>query len=202
MREKQTYENTITGKLEALPIPDMSDAIWSRIEAQLDIDLPTDDGGGNTPGPGSPFGFGWIGGSALLILVAGIISFFYFSNTNETAGTVPVQLRPPQADSIGLGYTATDPPPKNNPSITTPTDPGNHPPDSINAINNQNLGIGSSKAITAVTNPTAVDTIQQAGTAPIALTPNKDSTPPGRRQRGVKGITDADYRIVPKKDST
>ena len=51
MNNKQAYEITITSKLEALPLPDMEDAIWSRIEAQLDIDLPTDDGGGGTSAP-------------------------------------------------------------------------------------------------------------------------------------------------------
>ena len=52
MRNKETYELTITSKLEALPLPNLEDAIWSRIEAQLDIDLPTDDGDGGNSGKG------------------------------------------------------------------------------------------------------------------------------------------------------
>ena len=195
MREKQTYENTITSKLEALPIPDMADAIWSRIEAQLDIDLPTDDGGGNTPGPGSPFGFGWLGGSALFILAAGVISFFFLANSDNKAGDTPVTLRPPQADSVGLGHSATDPPKQNNPNITIPLIPPNNPGDSALTNDTSNL-------ITSVTVPPAIDSTKQSKDSLVTLVPKKDSVTPGRRQRGVKGISDADYRIVPKKDST
>ena len=45
MRKKETYEVTLTSKLEALPLPNLEHMIWSRIEAELDIDMPTDDGG-------------------------------------------------------------------------------------------------------------------------------------------------------------
>ena len=58
MNERKAYEQTIKGKLEAIPLPDMEDAIWARIETQLDIDMPTDDGGGNAPSPNNPSGFG------------------------------------------------------------------------------------------------------------------------------------------------
>ena len=45
MKEKRAYEHIISGKLEALPVPDMEDIIWARIETRLDTDMPTDDGG-------------------------------------------------------------------------------------------------------------------------------------------------------------
>ena len=46
MDERLKYEQLIGEKLHNLPIPDMQDTIWARVKAQLDIDLPTDDGDG------------------------------------------------------------------------------------------------------------------------------------------------------------
>jgi len=196
MRNKQTYENTITSKLEALPLPDMADAIWSRIEIQLDTDMPTDDSGGSTPSPVSPTGIGLIGGSALFILAAGIISFFYFSRTDGNAETNSIELRPAQVDSVTLGYGSENPPPRNTPNLIVPITPKELPKDST--ITND-----SSNIISTVTIPPPVDSSQQLKDASITLTPKKDTVPPGRRSRGVKGITDDDYKIVPsKKDST
>ena len=74
MNQKKAYEQIITGKLEALPLPDLADAIWARIETQLDIDMPEGDGG---PGSGPSSGGGWIGGAGLFVFVAALITIFF-----------------------------------------------------------------------------------------------------------------------------
>jgi len=112
MRNKETYELTITSKLEALPLPNLEDAIWSRIEAQLDIDLPSDDGdGGTTPTPGSPSGSWWLKGTGLFILAVAIISFFTLTKSKNE--NVPAQgsgeIIPRNFDSIVQAKPPPDP---------------------------------------------------------------------------------------------
>ena len=46
MDQRLPYEQLIGAKLQSLSIPDMEDMIWARVKAQLDIDMPTDDGDG------------------------------------------------------------------------------------------------------------------------------------------------------------
>ena len=87
MNQKKAYEQTIAVKLEAIPLPDMADAIWARIENQLDIDMPTDDGGGNST-PDAPSGFGWIGGSVLFVFAVALVSFFIINNNNKNKQTI------------------------------------------------------------------------------------------------------------------
>src|SRR5215213_10042078 len=73
MNQKTTYEVTITSKLDQLPIPDLREAIWARIEGELDTDMPDDDGG-DTP-PSSPRG-GKAWQYALPSLVVIIVTLF------------------------------------------------------------------------------------------------------------------------------
>ena len=54
MDQRLPYEQLIGAKLQGLSIPDMEDMIWARVKAQLDIDMPTDDGDGGDDGPQSP----------------------------------------------------------------------------------------------------------------------------------------------------
>src|SRR5215203_425931 len=79
MNERLTYEQLIGGKLQSLPVPDMADAIWSRIEAQLDIDLPTDDGeDGSSPQP--PSGPTIIEWGLSVVVITLVTVFFIFKN--------------------------------------------------------------------------------------------------------------------------
>ena len=82
MNQKATYELTITEKLEQLNAPDMVDAIWARIEAQLDIDLPTDDGPANPPAPTSGPGK-WLNRGFIIAAVA-IVLIYLFNNRKQT----------------------------------------------------------------------------------------------------------------------
>ena len=87
MDHKQAYEQIITGKLNALPLPDMADAIWSRIEDQLDIDMPEDDGGGNDPAP--PSGGSWPGRAGLFAFITAFITIFLIYKNNKKTETLP-----------------------------------------------------------------------------------------------------------------
>lgn len=195
MDQRHTYEQTITGKLDALPIPDMADAIWSRVEAQLDIDMPEDDGpsGTNGPTPSTPV---IIGGS--LVLIIAFFALFFLSqknddqpvNENSTSPSPPAELQigPPENNN-----SAGDPGPlrRQDQLVLPPTSPF-VVPDSFASAPMINPA-DSSRIFpnTVVTSP------------PVTIPKGTDSTTiPGKKKRGVSGINDNDYKIVPKKDST
>lgn len=198
MNERTTYEHIISGKLQTLPVPDMADAIWARIEAQLDIDMPTDDGpDGDGGAPHFPTGGFLIGGISIIVVA---VLYFIFSQTNKSSTP------------------ATDLPQTNAPVTSQPIAiPEESPPNAISKSNNTTTGTYTAPA-------TALPQIQAADSnfttnVPVALKPDsttiapmlpqvtaaappkKDTLASAKKSRGVTGLTDDDYRIVPKKDS-
>jgi hypothetical protein len=199
MNQKATYEATITSKLEQLPIPDMRDAIWSRIEGELDADMPTDDGG-DTP-PSSPNG-----GNLLRFVLPSvaviIITFFLITTNNKPSQPVHTNNTPNNQPVINTAPTAL-PPPTNANTINS----GRNAPvvytGTTTPVPGSNSPIDSSAAVAPdIVPPVTDNTNQQALPIVQAPTPVKTDTVAGKKPRGVPGITDKDYRIVPVKDST
>lgn len=195
MNEHIPYELTIAQKLQQLPLPDMTDAIWARVERQLDIDLPTNEGG--TP-PSTPPGTGWIGGPMLGLFVGAFLFTFLFpkkekTSTNKTfpaSGTVtkalPVRQQPDPDQSSRVNAKAVRTPEAGNTNMI---------------IDPPVLSIANPDSIIAIT-PSPQPDAPQASTV-ILPKPRivMDSTL-SKQGRGVTGITDNDYRIVPtQKDS-
>ena len=198
MKNKETYEVTLTSKLDALPLPNLEEAIWSRIEAQLDIDMPTDDGGGNTPAPNSPLNFGWLGGAGMFCIVAVLVSLFMITQSKDkgpsSTTTTLQEASQRQADSVASESPPLQGPQARRPNSISPSIATNDSNDVITPLDSNttfNFSFPSLKN----------DSVQTQISPPVAIVPQKDSVPP-KRQRGVRGITDSDYRIVPKKDST
>ena len=206
MNQKATYEITITEKLGQVTIPDMSEMIWSRIEAELDLD-PGDIDGGDTPSPGTPPAGIIFGGVGLLFIAA---LFLYFLNSNTTdkdnSNHVPptersntqttIGINPAGSDSTGNQPAQLNGSLKQTPGITTDDQTQD---DSTNSNGEFTKG--------PITIPSAIDSsLQTVNADPVAGISNpppvrKDSLPP-RKNRGVTGISSGDYKIVPKKDST
>lgn len=81
MNNRTTYEQLIADKLQQLPIPDMADAIWARIEQQLNVEMPVDDQGpNNTPGSSSP-GFRFPGNTMLYIFIVALTTIYFLSKS-------------------------------------------------------------------------------------------------------------------------
>lgn len=196
MDQKAIYEITVTEKLEQLTVPDMSDAIWARIETQLDIDMPTDDGPFDPPTKPS-----WGGGFGLsVIFIAALISIIYFVNVKPNANKNDSTVSPETPTIFSApGNEKDKPPPSSNtiiPSspIIRQNDSVNLPPDNA-VLTVIDSAVGTGQTITdsvkgapgvltpTIVNPTAVDT-------------------KAKKNRGVKGIQDADYRVVPVKKDT
>jgi hypothetical protein len=195
MHDKKAYEQTITSKLEALPVPDMADAIWARIEAQLDLDMPEDDGGGNNNPSSSPR-MGWPGKLGIILFVAALVTTFFLSGSRK--------------NTVAPGTTIT------NKNLVNDTASGSN---SGSALIELVQGTGAKAPVQTrdasanvldtslnqltISSPGITDTIQQyTGDPAPQVQTVADTTPPKPQGRGVRGIRDDDYRIKPKNDST
>jgi hypothetical protein len=198
MDPKKAYELTIAEKLGALPLPDLKESIWSRIEDQLDIDLPTDDGGGGS-GPHSPDWGSYLRfGGPFAVIVALVTLYLVNRQKNKTQ---PVQRSNAVPSAQTISSSKKEGPPNKAapavfPGIKKPlATPGAIVPgDSVSAID---------PVITFTPPPAALDTIaQQTPPLVVATPPPAPKDTMRKKPKGVTGITDGDYRIVPKKDST
>ena len=196
MNQKLTYEQTITSKLELLPVPDMEAAIWKRIEFQLDIDLPADGEVELTPSPRSPNAGPLILGAISIVFITALLFYSIFktnhhstkqdfSNPTSTPVTIPfqeVQNPPPQESKT------PQPVLNNKPGPTMPGKPFDsnsnmHPPILLPDSNVFSKDRGD--VIIVTPHPVRKDSVQGI-----------------KKKRGAQGITDDDYRVEPKaKDS-
>ena len=190
MNQKKAYEQTITGKLEALSLPDAADAIWARIETQLDIDMPGGDGGDD--GPTSPTGGSWIGTGGLFLFVVGFVTIFLVYNNNKKESIIntnPVETK----TSPGTNY--LNPASNERPNSTRlPTQPKRISSSVKTAINKVD---DTPSAIPITIEPAVGDILPQDAVIKPPPLLVVDSAQQKRKKKGVSGITDNDYRIVP-----
>lgn len=194
MDHKKTYEQTVADKLEALPVPDLADAIWSRIGTQLDIEIPTDEGDGNEPG--SPSKGGWLGPAGFSILIVACITAFIHYKNNKIpepffqTEKVTQPIAPPPLEEKRNSV----PDKKRSMKVLLPATRF------VNPVNKSSADRTSDIAAPVLV-PT--DSVRQLIVVPPPPLPGAGVASPAKKTRGVSGITDNDYRIVPaKKDST
>lgn len=193
MNQKTTYEVTITNKLQQLPLPDMADAIWQRIESQLDMDMPSDDPAkGGTPKGGGSFPIG----TGVLIFVVALVTYFLINKNNQKDQT----LAPlPPVPRIETPTETSQPPPAqpDNRSQTITAPQGNSFTPAIPLVFDS---VGNR------TEPIVNVPLQQdsAAISPPLLQPEQNRTgdQTTKKPKGVPGISDSDYKVVPKKDSS
>lgn len=200
MNQKAPYELTITEKLGQLQVPDMRDAIWSRIETQLDLDMPEQNDGPedpNGPDAGKWKATAWKLGPIAVLVAVITIFFIQQKSKKQTHSTTP-----------STEQTTTPNPANNNgPPPGNKQQPGPLQPNHIPVNRNDS-------AFTTPVKPILADTtagvhvrlkdpepqLQHQVQAPPAVSQQKtDSTV--KKSRGVKGISDKDYHITLKKDS-
>jgi hypothetical protein len=194
MDERLKYEQLIGEKLQSLPIPDMQDAIWARVKAQLDIDLPTDgNDGGNDPQ--SPSGPGIIGWGLSVVIIALITTFFILKNKPKKQGAKNNSNTTEQVSSPSVQNNG--PPLPNSSKVKSTSTPFNTSGDNLvpTAINDS-----ASQLDLSVVAPVSGDSIQtNLPASPITVAPPKtDSTAQVKKGRGMQGLNDSSYRIVPK----
>jgi hypothetical protein len=155
--------------------------------------MPTDDGGSAPQSP--PSGPGIIGWGLSVFVVVLISLFLLYKNnsknspiqksetTNQPLKT-PIEnsTGPPEQDAGDIRRSITADP-------QTPVDNATIKQDSIapNPI--------------VITTPLRVDSVSREVTQPpVASSLPRDTTVTGKKKKGAIGISEADYRIVPKKD--
>jgi hypothetical protein len=195
MNQKLTYEQTITGKLEALPVPDMEAAIWKRIEFQLDIDMPSGGDADATQPPRFPKPGPLMLGAVSIVFLTVLLVYYLFKDkdhTNPTKFSNPI----------------TAPTIVSKPNDREPQRPVKKvkPSSSVNAVANPSTILVDSNRFVqpTVLPPDSNALIKDRGDVIIIppAAPGKDAEHIPKKKKGVKGLTDEDYRIVPgNKDS-
>jgi hypothetical protein len=197
------YEIIIAQKLEQLPVPDMADSIWASIQLQLDADLPGEDGDNspsNNPTKGLP-GMGKVIYFSIFTAIIIAIILIYKTNKNNTKkkNNLPVPAKTkiitPIADSSPILNTPVEKNITTAPKVTSKKDstttafnPGNRI--SFDSLTRQVAPLNKADSGTVLKNR--------------PLLPSFDSIPipPFVKPKGVKGITNDDYKIQgSKKDS-
>lgn len=196
MAELNKYELLIAERLQALPVPDLADSIWTRIENQLDIDMPTDDG--PVPGGGGTPIVPRLTWAAAIFLIAMIA--VYMVKRNEPAITPKSNKRVEQPSQQSVAPVISDPTfttPSNNP----PTITKGEIPRTVTPVVHDSIAFPPASILPEpITGEAVSPQIVRPDSVEITRAPivNPD-TSAGRKKRGVPGIKDSDYRIVPKK---
>lgn len=190
MSQPTTYEQLIAQKLQELEVPDQANSIWATIEQHLNIEMPVNgpgSGGGST-NPGW-----WLGGGSggLLTIFVAAVTYIVISkqklerdrNLNDAPASIQYkQPAKPNQDTAKNTVPLQEilknrPPAKSEEQIQEAIAPTS---DSVNIA------------------PAPRDVVH-----PPVQPIQKDTVITTKKTRGVRGISDADYRIVPdKKDST
>jgi hypothetical protein len=190
------YETIIAQKLEQLPVPDMADSIWASIQLQLDADLPGEDGDNspsNNPTKGLP-GMGKAIYFSIFTAVIIAIILIYKTNKNNTKkkNNLPVpakiEIITPIADSSPILNTPVEKSIATAPkvtskkdSITTAFNPGNRI--SFDSLTRQDVSVSNSDSGAVLKNKPPLPAVD----AP--------PLPPAIKPKGVRGITNDDYKI-------
>jgi len=193
MDQAGKYELLIGEKLEQIPLPDLVESIWARIETELDTDLPDGNDQGPDAGPiGGPF---WRRGLFVLFGALVMTFFFYPNNKNQN---IESNIVLPATETITPENNLPDKPPPNQPRANRTAQPKQRVVDSTaspDPVLPQQVNLTPSK----------LDDSLKANVPSLVVNPPppviKDSAGK-KKSRGVKGLNDDDYRIVPKRDTT
>ena len=196
------YEIKIAEKLEQLPVPDMADSIWASIELQLDADLSsenTDDTSSQDATKGKP-GLGK--GFYLSIITAIIIIAILLYKNNKQSKKNNEQPRSPKTEM-------TKPIIDNSQPVIEPLKNNNQEKNAVNKKDSTAIPFIPGNRISFDSTIRPVFPLNKIDSS-AAVLKNKPQLPsfdssfinsPLNKPKGVKGISDSDYRIFGKKDS-
>ena len=189
------YEQLMAAKLDQVPVPDMSDRIWAGIETQLDAG----ESAGTSKGRGRWYGFMIIVTVATLILI-----WWYYSHKSDAPErtvpkeTVPIIKEPlPARDSSSTIVNKS----KRKRLPVEPV-PINH--DTLLNTNNRVDSSFRQDPPPARQDRSPVRIDSSSGRNSRSQPQHIDSVnipPAGKKHRGVRGISEDDYKISTKKDS-
>lgn len=208
MNQPTTYEQLIAAKLQELSAPTKIDAIWARIEQQLDVEMPIDEFGPTDTGASSHPGFFFPGSKFLYIFLAAAAGIYFLTRTyaiqNEASEN---HYQQPDAVIIDSLNTVSDPINKSDGEVIF-TDKADM------AVTDKEIPNDSAAVVSEETRPHSIipkesEPIVQP-VVPVSIPVNetnklpipivKDTTT--KKGRGVRDINMSDYKIAPvKKDN-
>lgn len=203
MASTTPYELLITQKLEQVPLPDLADSIWASIETQLDAPFPGEDGNDTPieyppqkglPGTGKLF---YIAVPALLFTAA----WFYFKNKKQQPPEKAIPVLEARPDSVSTDSSGNLLDPGKNPDIQNKIKKQEDNPDTQHSFILP--GLPADSAFRLLTPPVQQDTASLLTAPPVVIIADTAlKTPPSKKTKGVKGITNNDYKIITeRKDS-
>ncbi|MET3878739.1 hypothetical protein [Chitinophaga sp. OAE865] len=195
MNTNTPYEHLIAAKLDQVPVPDMADSIWASIEAQLDapVEIPDQK---TTP---KIKGKGWYGFAGITVVVTAL--WWYTNHTNhsqknttpENIPTVP-EMPAPIIDSPALK--------DNTEKKTVPFIP---PPAEKDSIAREEMPVSSIRKDSAAEQVFPLfkpdSSFWRYDKTPLPAIDSVNTAPHPKKPKGVKGISDNDYKISAGKDS-
>jgi hypothetical protein len=196
-----SYEALIAKKLDQLPVPDMADSIWANIATQLDAPA-SGDGDHEPPQPQPGKGLPGIGKGFLFFAITAVIItavWFYTGKKNEVKQNIQQPQNLPvavSADTAVLSQPTAAPQKKQLFPVQTTIIKKDAP-----------VVIDTATSLIRQNNPVAGIDLPpgKLGTPIISNKPMLDSATlayPPKKPKGVKGISDNDYKIIGvKKDS-
>jgi len=199
------YEILIAQKTEQVAVPDMADSIWASIEQQLDAG-PSSDDGTNGPSKTPPVkGLPGAGNLVTIFTIATIaiaLTWFFTREKKEAPEKIqqpsispPTEISPPASDSNKL----IDLSPKKN----IPLLPIIAGKDTLLPNDNYSMPFMDTLNKAVLPSPVRADSVFVPDNKPPVVADTSSVTPPPKKPRGVKGISDNDYKIIStKKDST
>nr|WP_295864026.1 hypothetical protein [uncultured Chitinophaga sp.] len=211
MNTTTPYEKLIAAKLDQVPVPDMADSIWASIALQLDAvaDTPDDHSSEDTqthndqPVNNTPdsvaakksivqyLSKGWYGFAGA---AAAATALWWYSSQQPPMPekTAPVKTLPETHVPAPPDSSAIAPPAEEKPT------PVYKKKDSVSLIE----ALPPADTATRQVLPPPVDSPAVIHPPFISPAPDSVSAPPVKKPRGVKGITEDDYRISVQKDSS
>lgn len=195
MNTNTPYEHLIAAKLEQVPVPDMADSIWANIEAQLDapVEIPDQK---TTP---KIKGKGWYGFAGITVAVTAL--WWYTNHTNhsqknKTPENIPAvpETPAPAIDSPAIIE-----------NIEKKTIPFPPVPLQKDSIAQEEMPVDSIHKDSVVERVFPVfkpdSSFWRYDKTPLPPIDPVNTAPPPKKQKGVKGISDNDYKISAGKDS-
>lgn len=186
MSQPSTYEQLIAQKLQELEVPDQANSIWATIEQHLNIEMPVN-GPGSGGGSTNPWWLGGGGGSLLTLFVA-TVTYIIISkqklerDRNLNDAPASIQYKQPSKTNQDTAKNA----------VPLREIMQNKPPASKSNEQIQEAVAPTSDSVSIA--PVPKDVV----TTPVQPV-QKDTVPTTKKPRGVRGLSDADYRIVPDK---
>lgn len=197
MNKTTSYEKLIAAKLNEIPVPDMSDAIWSGIEAQLNEVVPSSHEARMPK----------FKGKGLLVsagaCVTATVMIFYFAYRHQPKKISTEKPLPPVQNTVTVTDTLLSA--DSVKKVFFPTRPNKVNKDTIllrEILQHPTTG----DSATASPPPSEHrDSSHIVSFLPDPIIDSGDQSPPPiriKKPKGVKGITDEDYKISTKRDTS